>query len=419
MSFLDGAVHHSVKKFIYDHGRQIKYFCDDARDFCLAPFYFFRYREKVRKLHSQRKIKICFLVNSYAKWCVQPLFDELKKNDRFEIVVLVTLADIQRWMTAGEKRNELLYNLELFRKHVAPQSLPAYDIDTDRFLPLDSFSPDIVVYQQPWDIFPCQNVKATGKYALTLYFPYGFLLIKTDFHYRRQWHAFLWKYFLDIPENVRRLERQTSAAKRNCVFYGYPKVCIKYKGRESSPRPLIVYTPHWSIGEFSTFYWSYKKIIDLAKNHPRFDWVFRPHPTLRSALEKDARLSDEEIESFYGFWKERAISGQVDIEKYFYASSIMISDSVSYLGEYLMTANPVIHLCNPDSLLLLNPAGQKIADCYYAVYSEEELEKTFSALMLENKDPLKTRREKYAKIFADYHQDAPRRIVSYLEKELF
>lgn len=405
--------------YILNCCRKIKHFICGILDICLAPFYFAVYEKKIRQLRSKEKIKICFLVNSYSKWCVQALFDELKKNSRFEVVILVTLADIQLWMGADEKRDELLHNLEFFRKYVDPQALPVYDVNTCQFLPLDSFLPDIVVYQQPWDIVSCQNVKVTGKYALTMYFPYGFLLIKTNQHYRKQWHAFMWKYFLDLPENVKRLEQQTSAAKRNCVFYGYPKVCTPYKDQKNLQRPLIVYTPHWSIGEFSTFYWSYKKIIETAEKYPQFDWVFRPHPTLKSTLEDDNHFLHEEIEDFYNFWEKRAISGTTEIEKYFYNSTMMITDSISYLGEYLMTAKPVIHLCNPESHSLLNPAGQKIAACYYSVYSEEDFEKVFVDLMFEHKDDLRIDREKYAKTFASHHQNAPQRIINYLEQELF
>lgn len=45
-------------------------------------------------------------------------------------------------------------------------------------------------------------------------------------------------------------------------------------------------------------------MLDWAKCHPEFKWVFKPHPRLKNALIKNNIMSEEEVERYYSEWEK-------------------------------------------------------------------------------------------------------------------
>ena len=71
-------------------------------------------------------------------------------------------------------------------------------------------------------------------------------------------------------------------------------------------------------------------ILNYAKMHPEINWVFKPHPTLKTAL-KRIGWTTESIENYYNEWNKIALvsydSNYVDL---FMKSAIFFASGMSF-----------------------------------------------------------------------------------------
>ena len=93
-------------------------------------------------------------------------------------------------------------------------------------------------------------------------------------------------------------------------------------------------------------------MLELAKAHKELNWVFRPHPLLYNFAITSGFMRQQDIDRYYDEWKsfaEYSVGGDyIDLFKRSYA---MITDCGSFLTEYFVSENPVIHLVSEQ----LNP----------------------------------------------------------------
>lgn len=375
---------------------------------------------KSQKNYPDYKIRICFLVNESAKWSVQFLYDELEKHPHFYPCILITLADIQRTLPEAEQDKELQKNYDFFHNQ-GMHTEYAFDMKTRSYIALKYFSPDIVVYQQPWGIHPGQDIQVTMSTALTIYFPYGIQCLENPDNYLRCWHFLLWRYFVDLKFNIERFRKMHILYLWNCIYIGYPKLDAYHNCpcKKNNKRKTVIYAPHWSFGEYSSFPWSYKKILELAQKYPDIDWIFKPHPTFRYALEQSQNMNRKEIDAYFSFWEKRGkVLSTGNYFQIFKDSDLMITDSISFLGEYLLSGHPLIYMRNHDVPLAFNSTGEKIISHYYSVSDEKALDFYFSRIMVKNEDPMRKKREKYAHCFSCNLPVSPK-IISYLDELLY
>lgn len=376
-----------------------------------------------RQINPDYKLRVAFLVSEAAKWCVQPLWEALCKDENFEPFILVTLADIQIFKSDTEKEKILQDNYLFFSEKVSPKTYKVYDTQKKVFLSLNRYNPDIVVYQHPWIIDYSQNISKVSRFALTVYFPYGFQPLENPYNYLHNWHIWLWKYFLDLPENIERIEKyhldRGLEFLRNYLFLGYPKMDCGIPDRSDLEHFTILYAPHWSIGEFSTFEWSSREIMDFAETTQQINWIFKPHPTLRHGLLVNKIMTEDEIDKYFDFWENHAdVWKSGSYFETFSKSNMMITDSISFLGEYLITGKPVIHLRRHDQELPFNKAGNNIVENYYAVYDCEMLKKALKTVLLEKNDYKCEKRQQAAEKFRLVHKGSSERIINYLKRNI-
>lgn len=125
-----------------------------------------------------------------------------------------------------------------------------YDINQYRHLELKTFKPDIVFYQQPWQIPDKQNLINTSKYALIAYVPYCYHSQNSYVNYLLGFHGKLWKYFVETELHKKEYEQIYKA--KNCIAVGSCKL-DNYKLIDSSKinkiwkttgKKRIIYAPH-------------------------------------------------------------------------------------------------------------------------------------------------------------------------------
>jgi hypothetical protein len=96
--------------------------------------------------------------------------------------------------------------------------------------------------------------------------------------------------------------------------------------------------------------------------------VFKPHPRFKHAVVINNIMSEEQISSYYDEWSKLGeIYEGGDYLKLFVNSAALITDCVSFLGEYLPSKHPVFHL---DSLKAdFNDFAKSFIGSFYKIHS--------------------------------------------------
>ena len=58
-------------------------------------------------MKNKSKLKVIFLVNEISKWKAQSLFDLMSQEEKFEPVIALTIADVQKHLSLAQKKEIL------------------------------------------------------------------------------------------------------------------------------------------------------------------------------------------------------------------------------------------------------------------------------------------------------------------------
>ena len=299
--------------------------------------------------------------------------------------------------------------------------LEAYEPHTNTFLSLEHFKLDIIFYQQPWGIAKAQSIFATSKFALSCYVPYcfedGIVMLKRNFYH---FHGLLFREYsnhqLIVQDYI-----QAGFPKKHIKAVGWPKL-ESYLENTNNLKKYVIYAPHHSIEPNSirlgTFAWNGHFMLAYAKQHPQFNWIFKPHPRCRvSFLNEGLFKSQQELDDYYDQWaKIGQVCEQGNYIDLFQQTKCLITDCSSFLVEFLPTEQPLIHLRRHDDNSSANIVKQ-IVDAYYPVYDLETLKRTLYLVLEKGNDPMRQARlDKLQKL--QLVQPASNNIIRDLEESL-
>lgn len=362
-------------------------------------------RRSLRADHG-RKISVWFLVNDNAKWNAQSVHDAMKANPRFEPNILVCRQE----QTEDEKKTRTGFADDCsFFDERGIRYVKGYDEATGRDLSVLDFSPDVVFYCQPWGYADGLNdIKTVARKALTCYIPYSIPLCNDPNDNGLTFHLLLWRFFLPSPVSSRINRAAMANAGRNCAVTGYPKL-DEYRAagerdtshfkRSAEAKAKIIYAPHHSFANrlsFATFEWNGRELLEYARSHPETSWVFKPHPRLRYELVATGMMTLAEANDYYASWDalpNASVYAQGDYIGLFAESSLLVTDSVSFLGEYLPSGNPVILLENPRSAGY-NELGEAITAHYYRASDIDALRTSLDSVAISGIDGMRDARLK-------------------------
>lgn len=367
-------------------------------------------REKVR---SKNKLKVIFYVTEKAKWSADSLFRALKKYENIEVNIAVPYFEDQ---TKYSQTIEFFSKIDkdiikLNTTYGKPQSL------------LD-FEPDIVFYQQPWEIDESNLCEKISKSCLCAYIPYGFMSIDSDYaHYYLPFHFCLWRYFAESEEQKKLLARKNRLLAKSTCNLGYPKLDIyKEKTPTAKSHKTIIYAPHWSIEgshiHYSTFDKNCWYFLEKAKSTPDIEWIFKPHPVLVQSVINQGFMTYKEYADYVKQWEQLPNAKVVTDGNYleeFLNSDALITDSISFLAEYLPSKKPIIHL-QTGKTSGFNIIAKKMMKDYYKVKSTQEIDKIFDRVVIKGDDYLYKKRMKALKYVIDNKTPAGENIAEYLLK---
>ena len=259
----------------------------------------------MRKAIKHIKIRVGFWVTEVSKWSCGYFYRELEKDERFEPFILLSYyKNPKEDKTPKEHYEETKW---FFEKN-GFQTYNTFDPETFSFKDLEEFKPDIIFYQQPWQIHSIQRPEKTHNNSLLCYIPYCFYSMESQLNYLPKFHGLMWKYFVET--DLHREEYLEKYNAKNCITTGSVKLDeYNYIDRNSIAKPnkkVIIYAPHHSFNDglhdVATFKENGKFILELAKSHPEIEWAFRPHPAFDDRVLKNEIMTKAELNEYYAEW---------------------------------------------------------------------------------------------------------------------
>lgn len=378
------------------------------------------YLQHVKRLRQEvtaRKLKVCFLVSSIEKWHCDLLYHLFENHKHFEPHIILSAHD--------DNIHHLHDLFNIFQKRYNNVHL-GYDYNTKDHIPWHVFSPDIIFFQEPWDIPVQHNVFTAAQHALTCYTPYCFHLMDSPYNYLEKFHRFLWAYFVEDQSYVDDYNKTYHAS--NCIAVGSLHL-DRYRSARSTHDDFwhddghhklrIIYAPHFSFENThrtATFQQNGIFLQQLASMYPQTTWIFKPHPTFKHQLIMSNIMSKDDVDEYYNNWEQYgSVLSYVDYRDLFMTSDALITDCISFLADYLPTQKPVFHLRSDSQAVPFNKFCQSIIDTYYQIHNNAELERLFSRVLIEGNDEMCHVREKIAlSIFDHKEKSSSQYVIDYL-----
>lgn len=407
----------------------------------------FELKAKVRR---GEKVRVAFVVDRIASFKTGTLYRAMERSDIFEPFVLLysifehRLGNDKEWENYRKAREALTQS--------GYQVCCGYD-ENRQFIDPDFFSPDIVVISALY--YDLHNFCYTStdfnlKY-LVCAFNYGFSLYRQNYNYyfNNPAMTLAWIHFLESRFDYHEQRHYSRDYGANSIFLGAP--FLDYYGQNPSGgghslpqfdngNPIVIYAPHWSwrlseetasgkkqggpgLGTFNLYY---DHFLELVTSTPDVNFIFRPHPSLAYNLEMTGIMSPEDYQTYLEKLNSLPNSCVYEGGEYielFKKSSLLITDSASFLVEYLPSGHPCICMMPPgeDSehfLEAFSLLGRNVLSAYYLCSGWEKLLRIFKKLIYRHWDPLKDARHKLIdQIFVNLG-NAGIKIEQYLQKKL-
>lgn len=389
-------------------------------------------RRALARVAGRRPLRVGFIVASGAKWSNDPLFAALTADADFDCGFLCALSDTALRLPRAARQAEYARERAFFAAR-GPVHADLYDAPRDRVRPLAAIDSDLVILQQPWGMQDLPR-RLAGRVP-AIYVHYGFPVILNDWMQFRlpDFHPWLWRHVVPTEGHRRAmLAADPGADPARLLVAGYPKLDVYRQpapARDSvaawprasdGARKRVVYAPHHAFGPgtlgMATFEWSGPAMLALARAHPEVDFVLKPHPNLEHGLDRSGALTPEQRRDFFAAWRAGPNTAIVEGGHYFdlfRTSDAMITDSGSFLAEYLPTGRPILRLqARPPAAL--NPVGQALAEGFHTADTPEGLREVFDRVILGGDDPLAPIRQALRALVMPFDQPASALVHAHL-----
>ena len=362
-----------------------------------------------KKVKNNEKIKIVFINCEASKWAYQYIYEKFANDKRFEVEVLISVFDMLRskkyaYLNIEKKAQE---NYDFFKKQGINVEY-AYDFKKNKCIDLRQFSPDIIFYDEPQSVSKLQSPAVASKFALTMHCNYGSAITNGD-NEKSKIYEELFTYFVD-NEFIKKYLTDCGFSPKKIYVAGQPKIDaylkpVNYENKLwKTDKKHIIIAHHFSFSEntelrFGTFDWNYQFFYDYAKNHPEYEFILKPHPSLKREIIKRGLMNQKEAENYFKNWNKLENANVYESGNYldmFRTSDLLITDCNSFLFEYLPSKNPVIQLISSKTKGH-NEFGKKIIEGYYKAHNIVEIEEYLEKLLSKNDDDLLKTRENIIK----------------------
>lgn len=369
--------------------------------------------DEVERLKSKTKISIVFLLVNLSSWKLDSLYKVFLDHSRFDILIVIC-----PFVSKGQDflENLLIKNIN-FCKQKDYKFLVAYDEVNKKAVDIKQvLNPDIVFFTNPNNLTYKELLIDNFLDRLTCYIPYSF---RIDNLYKYEFDNNLVNLtWLNFFETSIHKDLAISFARnkgKNVIVTGFPYLDIyrnlktyKIQKDNSNQRKKIIWAPHWTIKGFqksgldwSCFLMYYELFLNLADEFKsEIEIIMKPHPFLKTTLERKDLWGIIETEMFFNDWQSRENCKLVNGEysNIFIESDALIHDSGSFMTEYLVLNKPVAYLLSEKNIEnRFNMFGEIVLTGHSLIRSDLELRK-FILSVIEGTD---TNFEKRQEIIRD------------------
>ena len=362
--------------------------------------------KKLKVEYAKRPLKIIFLNSEISKWSYQSLYEELSKNPKFQVEIILTVKKplLKHKYDFLDFKNVLEKSYDYFKNKGMNVSY-GFDFDKKKYISLSKFKPDIIFYEQAGHVDKSQNIYATSKYALSFYCSYGSSTTNGKNEYDLGFLNKVFRYYID-NQSTKDFLKTHGFKDEQVVVSGSLKLDAYKKDINlenqiwKTNKKRIIWAPHFSfykgsVLNFGTFDWNYKFFFDYIKNHSEYEFIVKPHPDLMRQIIRIHFMTQDEMIKYFDELKKMENVQIFEGTSYFdmfRCSDLLITDCNSFLSEYLQTEKPVIHLINKNSVGF-NDYGKKIISGYYDARNTDEINTLIDKLLIKNDDNLLTTRK--------------------------
>ena len=398
-----------------------------------------RYAKTLARLRKKRlsgaKIRIMFLTMDISKWKCQSLYDLLDDNAFFEPFVGLTMTDEDEHHSSDQIVMRNAAARAFYERHgcrVVEACLP----EKRKALAPARFDVDVVFYQVPWGMLGEQTVWNVSKYALCCYVPYGIETVapsgkseRFNLDHMADFHSLLYALFQWSGPYARHYKSVMRNYEWAGDVYGFGHTALDgYTSIKPSSEWIgyVIFAPHFAfeyngqipILNIGTFQWSGKTMLEYAKRHREIKWLFKPHPKLRERLVEIGYMSKDAVDAYYRDWET---VGEACYDSayadYFINSKAMITDSNSFLMEYMAVGRPLIHLISENDNTVVCEEARPVLDSFYKARNESELLEWLHQIVEEGQDSRKAQRINASRNACVLGNHAGRRIMDWLERK--
>ena len=364
------------------------------------------------KFKNGEKLKICLMVSRPGTWCFDYLYKLLEQDSRFEPIVFI-LPDPAYGVEAQLEYIDLVY------KELEPKGyniIKGRDTTTKKFVGLrKDINPDIFYYTDfgKWH-YHKENYITYFLDKISFLTDYGFSVMDDQFTCTFELNNLVDLYFRPTIFHKTMAERLMKNKGSNVVVTGSPKLDTLFDKNfkpadiwkpQEKPKKRIIWSPHHSASEqnpdqwmMDSFYKLYDFMLEIAgKYKDEVQFVFRPHPILKSYLEK--KWGSYITKQYYDKWAKGTNTQYYtgNINDLFATSDAMIMDCLSFMAEYTAFNKPLFHTATDTCRIRLNEFGEILYKNFYTPTNnlEENIENFIQDVVINGNDYKKEQRTQF------------------------
>lgn len=367
---------------------------------------FINHRNALSLLKDKSQITCVFLATFDSTWKYDNLYKKMLSDNRFNPIIVICPV-----VNLGHKNMlERIIDCEHFFQSKGYEFINSYNKDTNEYIDLKKqLNPDILFYTNPYQgLIDDRYYIDQFRDTLTCYVPYFFASVNDPMFYNLPFHHMLWRYYVENESVKNEYQVRLRQTYKNAVCVGY-SVFDEFKNvcKESEPnkRKMIIWAPHHLIEPLhgilrDGFMSLYDKFFEIADYYNgRIEFVFRPHPLLKSKLydHKDwGKVKTDEYYSKWATYPNCRIEEKGSYINLFNESDAMIHNCGSFMGEYIYVNKPVlftdkIDFCKDQYL----EVGQESSKCHYFGFTKDDIIKFIDDCVLGNYDYKKDLRQNF------------------------
>lgn len=359
-------------------------------------------KQVLKKLKTKKVFNVAFFVYDETKWKCQSIYDLMEESENFVPHIFVT-KNCSPKSNFNYQEPETIHRIYKFFQAKNMRVHYAYDFEKDDFISFEKMEPkpDIVYYCHPWYIYKTQGPVMASKYALTFYSPYSISSTMGYQEYVLRFYQYVQKQYVINDVIKEHFASNMDNKGVNLMSAGHPILDYFYlnKDKKYENKNTIIYAPHFSVDDNTTLKWGTflemgEFILNWAKNHPEFNYIFKPHPCLKGYLTSKSLWSEEKIRQYWDEWSKIGLTYESgDYLDMFMESCAMITDCGSFKTEYFMTQKPQIYLKSKNPMPF-NPNVEKINQTCYKAETPSELEEILEEVLIKGNDYKKDERRR-------------------------